>query len=576
MTNCKKCNKKKCECKSHVGKLVNVTKLSKFPPSLVSLRYPFPDTDMPRTWFRNTEDECWLAINATNHKNMILVTHQDRLLGFLGDIVLYTLDGGDTWNESSLVLSRCQGATNPYALNDYEIASDPNIFFDPKGNAYMNAVSFNLVQDYDEAIVVVRSADGGKSWDRVTEVTRDDGNEHVQDRQTGFADPYRENHLYIAWTDFLTINGPTYPNVTKFQKSTDGGATWSEPLIIDEEFADDGGKAPWNSLIQVVNDKHKSILVFCRVTRDEIGGVDKIVVNKSKDGGNTWKKIELPYDYVYQVARDVENNITIMGYGSQIDVCVNKSRDKIYIVNYDPRFTTNGQSGVTITMSTDFGETWSCPVPVNPKHLDTQAFLPSVAVLKDGTVGVTFYDCRNYNGTGPSLWTDVWLAVFNEDLSKWLGEFRLTNESFDVRQAMRRSGYTGVYGGALFLGDYIKMISHKNKFLTAFPICNPPYGVGLCPVPEDQFRIDEREGVVFPNRQDIVFRKIKVRNHHISKHPVRMHKFRKLACDDSKSHGDKTINNKQIKPKSNDIVPLSISVRNERIVLRQLVQKIKK
>ena len=91
-----------------IGKLIHVTNKSKLTPDLNCLRYATPVEQINRTWFRNTEDECWIAINPTNPKNMIIVTHQDRFVNFIADIILYTVDGGETWNESNITLSRCQ------------------------------------------------------------------------------------------------------------------------------------------------------------------------------------------------------------------------------------------------------------------------------------------------------------------------------------------------------------------------------------------------------------------------------------------------------------------------------------
>jgi hypothetical protein len=55
-------------------------------------------------------------------------------------------------------------------------------------------------------------------------------------------------------------------------------------------------------------------------------------------------------------------------------------------------------------MSGDGGQTWSTPIKVNQTpvlgNLNHQAFTPSVHVLPDGTVGVSYYDFRNNTAGG--------------------------------------------------------------------------------------------------------------------------------------------------------------------------------
>src|SRR6478672_1397131 len=71
---------------------------------------------------------------------------------------------------------------------------------------------------------------------------------------------------------------------------------------------------------------------------------------------------------------------------------------------------TNGKvhSTMVFTQSTDGGLTWS-PLARIDKSGDAPAFVPSLAVASDGTVGVTYYDFRN-NTPAPGLPTDQWFV----------------------------------------------------------------------------------------------------------------------------------------------------------------------
>jgi hypothetical protein len=81
---------------------------------------------------------------------------------------------------------------------------------------------------------------------------------------------------------------------------------------------------------------------------------------------------------------------------------------------------------------------------------NAQAFTPSVHVLDDGTVGVSYYDFRN-NDSGSDLKTDYFLVHCDSSCASagsWTGETQITTVSFDMRQApFARGFFTGDYEG---------------------------------------------------------------------------------------------------------------------------------
>jgi hypothetical protein len=123
-------------------------------------------------------------------------------------------------------------------------------------------------------------------------------------------------------------------------------------------------------------------------------------------------------------------------------------------VRQDSRFSGRAFDEVAFAMSRDGGRTWPETIrvsqtPVNESNpLRQQAFIPSVVIAGDGTVGVTYYDFRNDVDGVPEL-TDHWLMRFGKSCSNprhWK-EVRLTEESFDYLEAPE--------AGGLFLGDYV-------------------------------------------------------------------------------------------------------------------------
>jgi hypothetical protein len=117
---------------------------------------------------------------------------------------------------------------------------------------------------------------------------------------------------------------------------------------------------------------------------------------------------------------------------------------------------------IYLSRSTDGGSTWSAPKSVNRTPNGAAAFLPSVQVAADGTVGVTYYDLRN-NTSAPSLPTDVWI-VHSHDAGGTFGSESHVAGSFDFTTAPDAGGY--------FLGDYQGLDSVGNSFAPFFAETN--------------------------------------------------------------------------------------------------------
>ncbi len=131
----------------------------------------------------------------------------------------------------------------------------------------------------------------------------------------------------------------------------------------------------------------------------------------------------------------------------------------LYAVWQDARPNSLQADAIVVSKSTNGGLTWTPFVKVNktPTSIpikNQQAFTPSVHVAADGTVAVTYYDFR-FNDSGPDLKTDYWIvhchpgpAVSCTNSAHWGDEIKLTNVSFDMRQApFARGFFTGDYEG---------------------------------------------------------------------------------------------------------------------------------
>jgi hypothetical protein len=135
----------------------------------------------------------------------------------------------------------------------------------------------------------------------------------------------------------------------------------------------------------------------------------------------------------------------------------------LYVVYEGTDFTAGAYNQVQLVHSTDGGRTWSAPTRVNAPH-GVPAFTPKVAVSRDGTVGVTYYDLRSLTpGNTTTLPTDTWLAISPPGGRSFTRERRLA-PTFDHLQAPVAGGY--------FLGDYQGLTASDARFRALFVATN--------------------------------------------------------------------------------------------------------
>jgi hypothetical protein len=155
--------------------------------------------------------------------------------------------------------------------------------------------------------------------------------------------------------------------------------------------------------------------------------------------------------------RDPDTNQIVRSQDFNPDVAVDPSSGNLYIVWQDGRFSGGARSDIAFTMSTDGGSTWTPTVKLDQNSAGTSAFLPSVHVAADGTVGVSFYDFRN-NTPAPGLPTDHWLLHCHAscgDPINWSETH--VDGGFDTENFPTP-------GGRLFPGDYLGLTAIGNRF----------------------------------------------------------------------------------------------------------------
>src|SRR5262249_53957978 len=115
---------------------------------------------------------------------------------------------------------------------------------------------------------------------------------------------------------------------------------------------------------------------------------------------------------------------------------------------------------ILVLVSDDRGETWSDPLRVSPEF-GVAAFEPAVAIARDGTIGITYFDFRHDTGDAATLLTDMWLARSTDGVH-WSETH--VDGLFDLMTARP--------AGGLFLGDYQGLATIGNAFVPFYARAN--------------------------------------------------------------------------------------------------------
>jgi hypothetical protein len=466
------------------------------------------------TNFLNSEVEPWVSVNPADGPdgdgilgdNLIGAWQQDRWSngGSEGIVTASSLDGGLTWTiNANTKSSICTGGTAANGGN-YQRSSDPWVDFSPDGTAYLMTLSVDTNPGgfglHPNAMLVMRSTDGGASWGDPSTLRRDENPNVLNDKNTLTADPNDSDFAYAVWDRLAGPpsenpnpnpfeNAPASRGPTWFSRTTDGGDSWEtarpifEPGTQNQTIGNQIVVLPDNAqfdgeLVNVFD------LIQNRTNRPPGRGFS-IAVIRSSDRGDTWTRRPIVVDRhnTFQgivVDPDDPNPVTRTVRTGDIipQITVDPNSGAIYVVFQDSRFG-GVRSSIAFTQSLDGGLSWSPTIKINktPTSIragNQQAFNPVVSVLDDGTIGVRYSDFRA-NEAAPAiepLATDEFLIHCHPttptactDPANWGAEVKQTDASYNMRQAP--------FAGGWFVGDYVGLDTDGQDFL---PLWAQPLG----------------------------------------------------------------------------------------------------
>ena len=400
------------------------------------------------TLYINAEVEPMISVNPRNTQNLVGVWQQDRWSngGARGLLTGVSLDGGHTWTTHMAAFSRCTGG-NVANGGDYPRASDPWVSFAPDGTVYQSSLSFSgnvLAPGSSSAILVSRSTDGGSTWSNPATVISD-GAQAFNDKDSITADATDARFVYAVWDRLDSdTHGPTY-----FNRTVDSGLTWE----IARSIYDPGANRQTINNQVVVLPNGTLVNFFTQLNfLPGMHASATLSLVRSTDKGVTWATPIVISPNLAVGTDDPDTGNPIRDAATLGSFAAGPHGDLVAAWQ-DSRFSNGQRDGIAFSRSQDGGMTWSPVVQINAVTT-VQAFLPSVAVRADGTIGVTYYDLRNNTADPNALPTDVWLTR-SIDGTTWR-ETHVTGP-FDLSIAP--------VDGGLFVGDYEALTSVGTVFV---------------------------------------------------------------------------------------------------------------
>ena len=407
---------------------------------------------------RNSEVEPFIAVNPTQRRNRIGIWQQDRWSsgGANGLAVRLSDDGGTTWRDSiAPPFSRCAGG-NARNHGDFERATDGWVSISPDGTAYAMSLSFND-SNPDNAMLVARSRDGGRTWGPISTLILDGANA-FNDKNSLTADPTDSRFVYAVWDRLSGDTPETQIGPTFFTRSTDGGATWEPARAIHDPGP---GNQTIGNVIAVLPDG----TLLDLLTEFKNGNVN-VAVLRSADKGRTWSGPTY-IDGLGTVGVIDPRDGAGVRTGDIIPAIAVDPRtghDEVYVVWQDARFTGFQNDSVVLSTSGDGGAHWTPPKRVSPPR-SGQAFTATVDVNPDGVLAIAYYDFTNDTVASTSLDTDYWIVRSRDGGASFERRERMSPTSFDMRLAPNAGGF--------FLGDYAGLAHAGNQFQAIYSVTTP-------------------------------------------------------------------------------------------------------
>jgi hypothetical protein len=387
----------------------------------------------PDVAYPGAQLEPTLAVDSNNPRHFVGAFLQDTndIGGSRGVVAVTSFDGGRTMSQVPLPVTRCAPGGLPF-----DEAAFPWVSMGPDGTVYAIVNVFN--QAGGDAIAATVSADGGATWTNQKTILDTTAPGEYDERDSVTADPRRPGTAYAVWDHTVRKVGDNiFTDAGMLSITHDYGRTWSTPqtIVAPEQLTmTDTHRIVVNphtgTLYDFYNDIHWTSPSLTVLT----SAIDEMI--SSTDGGATWSNPVIITGDTGLVDADprapgVELNTFTAGF---IEPAVDPVTDELYLICEGSDYNNWSYDQIQIVTSTDHGQTWSLPEVVSPPGV--LAFDPSIAVNAAGQVAVSYYDVRTLTASAPknTVPTTAWLAVSPRGGHDFSRESLLAS-AFDFRRA---------------------------------------------------------------------------------------------------------------------------------------------
>jgi hypothetical protein len=381
------------------------------------------------------------------------------------------------------------GYINPGSNPNNFLLGDPVVNCADANTFYYSQIAFSGTLDAPtSAVVLSKSTDGGFTWGEPVTAVSKDAVTHFLDKDWSAVDPKNPQNIYVSYTDFDLSFPATCPNEARIAieivHSTDGGASWSTPTVLDElcSSIEEEVDSPFVQSSQIVVDSQGRVYVEWEVFPTGFAqDVRELRIARSANHAASFGASSKIDNIIATGDGSVlQGNFRSFITGSlAVDRSGTKSDGDLYVTWEDGRlhatpdlespFGLYRSANILISRSTDGGATWCPPVRVDSGAVESSAgfgidhFQPGAAVDSTGTVGVCWYDRRDdplnykisrYCGVSwdhGTAWKDarvdprIWPPIHATDAlinPYYLGDY----DTVASDQTQSLTGFQGAYG----------------------------------------------------------------------------------------------------------------------------------
>jgi hypothetical protein len=376
-------------------------------------------------------------------------------------------DGGQTFTDEGF-LNPGSNLVNFLEGDPVAVCTDENTFYQS-----------SLFETFTTGVSVSKSTDGGKTFGDPVQVVSKDVFFHFIDKPWMTADPSNPKNLYVTYTDFdFSGFGGTNPvcpgNVRlgiELVRSTDGGATWSAPTVVDNGCFPNEDQGS-----NVAVDGKGNVYVAWEQFPASLP-TNEIDIAKSTNGGASFAPkstvavvtiVGSPFGLLQGGFRNNEfPSLAIdLSQGGKGPLYIAWNDGGLKMIPDFYGFYNFGDA--LVSRSDNGGKNWSAPVKVNDDNSNTPGeegadhYLPGIAVDNQGSLGVCFYDRRH----DPENFLIDRECANSKDGGRTWKNHRVTKESFAASIA------ADLLINPLYMGDYDTVAAdstgQSNGFLGAY------------------------------------------------------------------------------------------------------------